>query len=30
MVRPLFRTGEAETNRIEAFLDGVFAIVITR
>ena len=29
MVHRLFRTGEAETNRVEAFSDGVFAIVLT-
>jgi uncharacterized membrane protein len=29
MIRKLFRTGEAETDRVEAFSDGVLAIVIT-
>lgn len=29
MVRKLFRTEEAETDRVEAFSDGVLAIVIT-
>jgi uncharacterized membrane protein len=29
MVRKLFRTEEAETSRVEAFSDGVLAIVIT-
>jgi uncharacterized membrane protein len=29
MARKLFRTDKAETGRIEAFSDGVLAIVIT-
>lgn len=29
MIRRLFRSGQAETDRIEAFSDGVLAIVIT-
>lgn len=29
MIRRLFRTGQAETDRVEAFSDGVLAIVIT-
>ena len=29
MIRRLFRSGEADTDRIEAFSDGVLAIVIT-
>jgi len=29
MIRKLFRTEEAETGRVEAFSDGVLAIVIT-
>lgn len=29
MIRHIFRSGRAETDRIEAFSDGVLAIVIT-
>jgi uncharacterized membrane protein len=29
MIQHMFRSGEAETNRVEAFSDGVLAIVIT-
>ncbi len=29
MIRPFFRSGQAETDRVEAFSDGVLAIVIT-